>query len=555
MFSHNTHDAPHAPCSVGEAALQAAFTDDIHRELGVRASNCARRQQKAVDSFYLGQVYAVAEQLGGALAHIKGLLAAKGVEITTARPWVDRGCPTRAWHAFTADEAALMERQAGFLRDWIEDSQYILAKANKLCGARPMVRVYPRPEHNSIPKCAGGTVAPEGTILKYVRVYQESKSIAQMCYEESGQLRDEMSVLAIFGGLSVCELLQLRATTGMTKSLALEYLFSEDINSNMHCRNHLLAVPIDKPTFSVFEGWPVDKSAPLPVHRQTHQKLRVRRGGATWQKFLRNWRRQVLRKTALVAHVANLERPTEHGTCTRCGGAEGFVVIQASNDTVCKSCGVVAGPAELGASGMDFHRIEYKRQSHRQSSCTYDPVNHFRAWLNRSQGKEQTYIPPEVIEAVRDEQRKFSLLDEYLTPKDVRKLLKRRNLADYYDNTVKILFLLTNRMPLAIHPDHETTFVRMFILLKEAWHKVKPVNRRNRISYSFLLYLFSELQQWHQYLPLFSPPKSEKKRAKQMLIFDDMCRYVDWKRKDDDDWPLDCPPGNVPQPEEATPDQ
>lgn len=537
MFSHNAHQALEG--AVAQAAPELAFIDDIHKELGVKAANCARRQQRAVDSFYLSQVYAVAEQLKAALVHVEGLRAAKGVEVITSRPWVDHGRPTRSWHAFSEDEAALLTKHSGYLHDWIEDSHFILAKASKMCGARPMVRVTPRPEHNSIPKCAGGTVSPEGAILKYVRVYQESKSIAQLCYEEGGQLRDEMSLLALFGGLSVCEMLQLRATTGMTKSLAHEHLFSEDINSNMHCRDHLLAVPVDKPTFAVYEGWPVDKHDPLPIHRQTHQKLRVRRGGATWQKFLRNWRRQLLRKAAQVALVTNLERPAEVGACAHCGSSEGFVVIQASNDTVCKACGVVTGPAERGASGLDYHRIEYKRQSHRQSSCTYDPVNHFRAWLNRSQGKEQTYIPPEVIQAVREEQHKFQLLDEYLTPKDVRKLLKRRNLADYYDNTVKILFLLTNRMPLTIHPDHETTFVRMFILLKEAWHKVKPVNRRNRISYSFLLYLFSQLQQWDQYLPLFSPPKSEKKRFKQKMIFDDMCRYVDWKRKDDDDWPLE----------------
>lgn len=83
-----------------------------------------------------------------------------------------------------------------------------------------------------------------------------------------------------------------------------------------------------------------------------------------------------------------------------------------------------------------------------QVPFAYKKKNHFRDWLAKSQGKENTTIPQVVYDSLLQELKKMRLhRAEDVTRKVIRKLLKKLKMSRYYHNSSQLLFHLVG-----IHP-------------------------------------------------------------------------------------------------------
>jgi hypothetical protein len=69
----------------------------------------------------------------------------------------------------------------------------------------------------------------------------------------------------------------------------------------------------------------------------------------------------------------------------------------------------------------------------------------------------------------------------------------------------------------------------MFHAIQKPFEKHKPANRKNFLSYSFVLYKMCELLSEDKYLPCFPLLKSREKLYIQDQIWENICRELQWQ--------------------------
>lgn len=161
---------------------------------------------------------------------------------------------------------------------------------------------------------------------------------------------------------------------------------------------------------------------------------------------------------------------------------------------------------------------------------SYKRDNHFNEWLLQFQAQEQTNIPEEVIEKLRNEFKKMKIkkLDE-ITHAKVRALLKKLKYNKYYEHVPYITNILNGINPPKMTLELEERLRRMFQEIQEPFNKHCPENRKNFLSYSYVLYKFCELLGEDDYLECFPLLKSKEKLHQQDVIWKNICGELMWE--------------------------
>ena len=124
----------------------------------------------------------------------------------------------------------------------------------------------------------------------------------------------------------------------------------------------------------------------------------------------------------------------------------------------------------------------------------YKRANHFAEWLNTLQGRENKDIPEEVTESVRAELRKNRVTSrDEITPLRVRQILKKLGHAAFYDNMHRIAHLVGGPPPPCFSPTFEAQLKTMFVRIQAPFDQVKPPERKNFLSYGYVILKFTEL--------------------------------------------------------------
>ncbi len=111
-------------------------------------------------------------------------------------------------------------------------------------------------------------------------------------------------------------------------------------------------------------------------------------------------------------------------TCDKCKAP--YVVVARESSLVCESCGVSRSFMEMSESNMSY---EQEIATDVVNYFAYKRLNHMSEWLNSLQAKENTEIPPEIIEAVRAEFKKARATTRgEIKPAKVREYLKKLKL-------------------------------------------------------------------------------------------------------------------------------
>ncbi len=224
----------------------------------------------------------------------------------------------------------------------------------------------------------------------------------------------------------------------------------------------------------------------------------------------------------------SLPRVTERTVtdiCPNCPDSN-VVYYHDTSDMVCDSCGIIVDT--LISQELTYR--EEQETSEKVINYSYKRDNHFNEWLSQFQAQEMTTIPKEVIEQLRNEFKKIKIKSvNEITHAKVRGLLKKLKLNKYYEHVPYISNILSGIKPPNMPVELEEQLRMMFKDIQKPFDNNCPAERKNFLSYSFVLYKFCELLSEDTYLQYFPLLKSKEKLHQQDMIWKKICTELHWE--------------------------
>ena len=222
----------------------------------------------------------------------------------------------------------------------------------------------------------------------------------------------------------------------------------------------------------------------------------------------------------------NLEQHrTNLAVCAKCKENSNIFHNTLSSEYVCGNCGLTKY-----ILGEELTYKEEQETSEKIISYSYKRENHFNEWISQFQAQESTTIPPEVIDQLRTEFKKMKIkkLNE-ITHAKVRTLLKKLRLNKYYEHVPYIANSLNGIEPPKLTQTLEDRLRIMFKEIQDPFDKHCPPDRKNFLSYSYVLYKFCELLGEDKFLQCFPLIKSKEKLYQQDVIWKLICKELHWE--------------------------
>ena len=217
------------------------------------------------------------------------------------------------------------------------------------------------------------------------------------------------------------------------------------------------------------------------------------------------------------------EKSIKMHNCPICDSSN--IICNTSCEDICRDCGCI-----LEKLGTEMTYREEQECCEKVTSYSYKRENHFNEWLSQFQAQEVTTIPPEVITQLRSELKKMKIKNlKEITHAKVRGILKKIRLNKYYEHVPYITNILNGITPLRMTQVLEERLRQMFKDIQAPFDKHCPKNRKNFLSYSYVLYKFCELLGEDDYLPCFPLLKSKEKLYQQDLIWKEICDELRWE--------------------------
>ena len=214
------------------------------------------------------------------------------------------------------------------------------------------------------------------------------------------------------------------------------------------------------------------------------------------------------------------ERNKDYTICSNCGEE-----MYADNEKiVCFSCGL--------SKWVVGEELTYKEEQEIEKNTVYSykRENHFNEWISQFQGTESTTIPNEILRNLRYELQKERIKDlRDITHPKVRTLLKKLKLNKYYEHVPYITTILNGIVPPRMTNGFEAKLRLMFVEIQEPFEKHCPKERKNFLSYSYVLYKFCELLGEDEFLPCFPLLKSKEKLKQQDIIWKKITKELHWE--------------------------
>jgi len=184
---------------------------------------------------------------------------------------------------------------------------------------------------------------------------------------------------------------------------------------------------------------------------------------------------------------------------------------------------------------VDFILIDSDKPSYRDTpkemtNFAYKRRNHFIEVLSQYQGRETTEIPEDVYVEILQELKKNRITKvSDLTNVKLRTILKKIEQNRYYEHIPFIIYQLTGLKPPSITSKVRKRLIEMFNDIQIPFAKYCPTERRNFLSYSYILYKFFELLELDEHLPYLNLLKSRDKLHQQDVIWEKICEDLRWE--------------------------
>lgn len=221
-----------------------------------------------------------------------------------------------------------------------------------------------------------------------------------------------------------------------------------------------------------------------------------------------------------IEYSEHLKKMAEH--CETCNVAR--EEIHAEGILVCPKC----GSEEYSLVVSDFP--SFRDPPKERNNYAYKKQNHLNEILNQFQAKESTEIPEEVMNEVICEIKKrridnIALLDE----QNIRDILKKLGRNRYYEHAAHILSRLNGNPPPTLSPEIEDKIRAMFQEVQAPYLLYCPDDRRNMLSYHYIIYKFLELMELDEYKVHFPLLKSRDRLIQHDQIWKKICEYLQWE--------------------------
>jgi len=190
---------------------------------------------------------------------------------------------------------------------------------------------------------------------------------------------------------------------------------------------------------------------------------------------------------------------------------------------ICSSCGCQEPLL------VEQNRPILKQNTKDTSHFSYKRINHFREWCNQVQGKESTDIPNEVFEKILNEIKKEKITDtRNITYNKMREILKRLRINKYYEHINYIINRINGIPTPQFSAELEEKLCSMFKDIQAPFLKHCPKERKNFLSYSYVLYKFFQILGLNEYLKFFPLLKSREKLYAQDQIWKKICEELNY---------------------------
>lgn len=198
-------------------------------------------------------------------------------------------------------------------------------------------------------------------------------------------------------------------------------------------------------------------------------------------------------------------------------------VIQTKSIICCPQCGKCLVYMDSTNSLVSYgDEVEF-------TNFSYKRLNHFNEKLLQMQAKEVFEIGEDVVRAVMKElyNRRTDVQD--INCKLVREVLKTLKLRKTYEHVSQITMRITGVVPPRLTPEMEEMCRLCFIAIQPAFEEHCPSERKNFLSYYYVLYRLFEMFGLDQLLPNFVLLKGRDKLIKQDQIWKKICHSLDWE--------------------------
>jgi len=219
-----------------------------------------------------------------------------------------------------------------------------------------------------------------------------------------------------------------------------------------------------------------------------------------------------------------------------------YVINHENNIDICKTCNtektlfisngklICLKCGEETPILIDSDKPSYKDPPREVCYFAYKRINHFNEWLAQFQAKESTDIPQAVYNDILIELKKERINNiKDLTPIKLREILKKLKKNKYYEHIPHIINKLNGVPPPIMNRKTEEELRRMFKEIQVPFHKYCPPNRKNFLSYSYVLHKFVQLLELDEFLPCFMLLKSREKLQQQDQIWKKICEHLKWQ--------------------------
>lgn len=179
---------------------------------------------------------------------------------------------------------------------------------------------------------------------------------------------------------------------------------------------------------------------------------------------------------------------------------------------------------------IDSDRPSYKDPPRESSYYAYKRINHFNELLAQFQAKGSTEIPQDIFDQIVAELKKQRITDfKNLKHKQMREILRKLKLNRQYDHIPFIISRLNGSIAPVMSRETEEKLRHMFKEIQPSFQKHCPKNRRNFLSYSYVLYKFCELLELDEFLGSFPLLKNRDKLYQQSKVWEQICKEMGWQ--------------------------
>ena len=191
---------------------------------------------------------------------------------------------------------------------------------------------------------------------------------------------------------------------------------------------------------------------------------------------------------------------------------------------ICEKCGYT------DTIIINSEKSSYKDPPRESSYFAYKRINHFNEWLAQFQAKETTDIPENVYNGILLELKKNKFIKiEELSYKNIREILKKLKYNKYYEHIPHIINILNGKRAPVLTRRYEDQLRMMFKEIQTPFMLHCPSQRKNFLSYSYVLHKFCQLLELDDLLIYFPLLKSREKLQQQDKIWEKICMSLSWE--------------------------